>query len=183
MFGGKSRRSEWGIEGFNLVSKAHSVFTAIDNLVNTSQPVELETISKFVPLLEEIHNKNIGYSSKWQPIVREDSKNGGSFTLLFGAVHAIEASSQAIWACYVIGSVDFGSEVSKNGLLVYRELAENCYGNAKGLLRFDFKMTQTRGAEWFAQTFPIYTTSELLAEIHTIAMTRSEIPSAWFPSL
>jgi len=183
MFGSKTRRSEWGIEGFNLVSKAHSIFTAIDNIINTNGAVKLETISKFVPLLEGIHTENLAYSSKWQNIVREDSKNGGSFTLLFGAVHAIEASSQAIWASYVIGSIDKGSEVAKNGLQVYRALAENCFGNAKGLLNFDFKMSQTQGSGWFAQTFQMITSSELLSEIHTIAMNRPEVPEAWFPKL
>lgn len=183
MFGSKTKRSEWGVEGFNLVSSAYAVFSEIDRLITAREAVDLSTISKFVPMLEAIHSKNLAYSSRWQDIVREDSKNGGSFTLLFGAVHAIEASAQAVWACYVIGASGKNNELSMKGLQVYRELAGNCFGNAKGLLSYDFKMSQTQGAGWFAQMYPIITSSELLGEIHTLAMTMPEIPIEWFPKL
>ena len=182
MFGG-SKRDQWGPEGVLTVNKSYQVYLEISALIKDKKPAKLETVAYLIPKFDEIDTARFAYSAKWADAARADTKNGGSFTMLFISTHNIQQSAKALWVCYVLETMEPGNNISVRGFEVYRGAVENCWANCQQIPRYGYKMAQGEAANWWAQIMPLFTTADLYHEISNKAYNLDAVPEQWFPNL
>lgn len=182
MFGG-SKRDEWGPEGLQTVNKSHQIYLEISALIKEKRPPKLETVSYLIPKFDDIDTARFAYSAKWADTARTETKNGGSFTMLFLSTHFISQSAKELWVCYVLETIEPENRISADGFELYRGAAENCWENCRRLPQHSYRMTQTEAISWWGQMDRLFVNSDIGHEIWDKALNLDAVPEQWFPDL
>lgn len=181
MFKG-SAKDQWGPEGMLLTKQAHDFFEEINSLVENQSEPSLAMVAHLIPTWEKLDEDRMRYRGKWVEAAKVDAKNGGSFTMLFGAMTNLVQCGLNLWASYVLDCKSPGNEASTRGLQVYSKLAENNWMNALGVANAGFKMSRKNAETWFFGMIPFFTSDPLITEISAQAAGVAGIPEEWFPS-
>ena len=164
MFGG-SKRDEWGPHGSLVVSESEKIYNEIQKAISDRSPTEFKTVEALTPKFEQIEKLRFSYSAQWADIAREDSKSGGSYTLLFASAHLISQCAKALWVCYALQEKDSDSDIAQRGFKVFTSLHDNAFGNSTQVSRYGYKMSQRDAANWLSDAFPLITSTELWDDI------------------